>query len=189
MDNTKILTIIGLAAAGVAGVALSRLFFRKVASKYLRLRTKFSEQAASLLIIVFCLIRIMKILDPSVSYTSLLLRGSALVVAIIGFAAQPVIADMVCGYLIRINRPFEIGDRIIVDDLEPGIVEDITMRHTVIRIYDGQRIIVPNSELNSKIVTNTSYRKKKKQIYKIYYKNLTNYPPEDCGIFTFMLVL
>ncbi len=156
MDNTKILTIIGLAAAGAAGVALSRLFFRKFASKYLRLRTKFSEQVASLLIIVVCLINIMKIFDPTVRYTSILLRGSALVVAIIGFAAQPVIADMVCGYLIRINRPFDIGDRIIVDDLEPGIVEDITMRHTVVRIYDGMRMVIPNSQLNSRVIINTS---------------------------------
>ncbi len=108
---------------------------------------------------VICLVNVIKIVDPKFDTANVLLKGSALAVAILGFAAQTAISDIICGMLISFNKPFEVGDRIIVEGQEPGIVEDITLRHTVIRIYDDIRIIVPNSQLNAKTVINTSYNK------------------------------
>ena len=55
------------------------------------------------------------------------------------------------------NKPFEIGDRIIIEGMQAGIVEDITLRHIVVGIYDDLKIIVPNSQLNTKTLINTSY--------------------------------
>jgi hypothetical protein len=46
-----------------------------------------------------------------------------------------------------------------------GVVEDITLRHTVLLSYDGIRLIIPNGELNSKSVTNYSYNMKDKRGY------------------------
>ena len=123
------------------------------------LHRRYLLQMVRVLAILVCLADVISAIDPALSMNQILLRGSALVVAIVGFAAQPAISDLICGLLISINKPFEIGDRIIIEGQEPGIVEDITLRHTVVRIYDDLRIIVPNSELNSKTVTNTSYRK------------------------------
>ena len=123
------------------------------------LHRRYLLQMVRVLAILVCLADVISAIDPALSMNQILLRGSALVVAIVGFAAQPAISDLICGLLISINKPFEIGDRIIIEGQEPGIVEDITLRHTVVRIYDDLRIIVPNSELNSKTVTNTSYQK------------------------------
>ncbi len=122
------------------------------------LHRRYILQMLRALVIFICLADILAIIDPSLSINQVLLKGSALVVAIVGFAAQPAISDLIGGLLISINKPFEIGDRIIIEGLEPGVVEDITLRHTVVRIYDDLRIIVPNSELNTKTVTNTSYK-------------------------------
>ncbi|WP_408071591.1 mechanosensitive ion channel family protein [Butyrivibrio sp. JL13D10] len=117
-------------------------------------------QLAELAILAVCVMQIIALFNPEFNLRRALLTGSALIVAIVGFAAQTAISDVICGLLISMSKPFEIGDRIIVDGLEPGIVEDITLRHIVVAIYDGLKIVVPNSQLNSKTVINYSYKDK-----------------------------
>lgn len=113
-------------------------------------------QLLNFAVIVVCATELIETADPSLDIKSTVLTGSALIVAILGFAAQSVIADIICGVLISVHKPFEIGDRIIVDD-QSGTVEDITLRHTVLRGRDNKHVIIPNSVMNSRVVTNTSY--------------------------------
>ncbi len=122
------------------------------------LHRKYSLSIIGIVIVVLCVAEAVESINPELELPTLLLRSSALIVAIVGFAAQPVIINIICGLLISYQKPFELGDRIIVQGHEPGIVEDITLRHTVLRGNDGIRIILPNGELNSKTVTNTGYR-------------------------------
>ena len=158
MDNNKLLTtIIQIAVTLILFIGLGT-WLRKKSREYQSLHKKYLVQLIRLVLIILCLSNILEIFNPDVDFDSLLIKGSALIVAIVGFAAQPAIVDLICGLLISVNKPFEIGDRIIVEGEPPGIVEDITLRHTVIKIYDDIRIIVPNSQLNSKTVTNTSYK-------------------------------
>ena len=161
MDNNgRIFSIIIQLAVILLVFILFGIFFRKKGKEVQSLHKKYLIHLIRLILIIMVLSNIVHIFNPNTSFNTLLLRGSALVVAIVGFAAQPAIVDLICGLLISINKPFEIGDRIIVEGEQPGIVEDITLRHTVIRIYDDIRIVVPNSQLNSKTVTNTSYKMK-----------------------------
>lgn len=144
----------------VAASELLFVFLRRQPSIRSSLHRYYLLQLAQLVVFLLGAMYIVGKIYPTLDVKSILLRGSALVVAILGFAAQPVISDLICGLLISVNKPFQIGDRILIEGQEPGIVESITLRHTVIRIYDGLRVIVPNSQMNSKIVTNTSYRMK-----------------------------
>ena len=64
----------------------------------------------------------------------------------IGFAFQDIFKNFLSGILILIQRPFRIDDQIVVDDYE-GTVERIDIRTTKIRTYDGERILMPNSEV------------------------------------------
>lgn len=64
----------------------------------------------------------------------------------VGFAFQDIFKNFLSGILILIQRPFRIDDQIIVGDYE-GTVERIDIRTTKIRTYDGERILMPNSEL------------------------------------------
>ena len=64
----------------------------------------------------------------------------------IGFAFQDIFKNFLSGILILIQRPFRIDDQIIVGDYE-GTVERIDIRTTKIRTYDGERILMPNSEV------------------------------------------
>jgi small-conductance mechanosensitive channel len=64
----------------------------------------------------------------------------------IGFAFQDIFKNFLSGILLLIQEPFRINDQIIVGDYE-GTVERIDIRTTKIRTYNGERILMPNSEV------------------------------------------
>lgn len=81
--------------------------------------------------------------------------GSGVLAIIIGFASQQAFANIVGGIFIALFKPVRIGDRIrFVDKDIIGYIEDITLRHTVIRTFDYKRIIVPNSVMSSEVIEN-----------------------------------
>ncbi len=143
-------------AIGIVLLIALRIIFRKKDLKSDRIHRRFLRRLFTLTVIVMCLVNIIEVFNPSLNLRSTFWKGSALIVAILGFAGQTAIADLICGFLISVNKPFEIGDRIIIEGMEPGIVIDITLRHTVIMIYDEYRVTIPNSELNSKTIINTA---------------------------------
>lgn len=98
-----------------------------------------------------------------------LFQGTTVLVAVAGFAAQPVIADLICGLMMTSTRPFDLGDRIEMEDGTAGIVKDITMRHVVLQGVDTMEIIVPNSKLNGMLLKNMS-RPSKAGMRSIYFK-------------------
>ena len=86
-----------------------------------------------------------------------LLGSAAVLTAVVGFAAQDVIKDVLSGLQISLYHPFEVGDRIELPDGTVGIVESITMRHVVINRIDTIRVVIPNSKMNDFTVINYSY--------------------------------
>lgn len=92
--------------------------------------------------------------------TTTILAGSGIIAAILGLAAQESFSNILSGLFISIFKPFNIGDRIKVSgDNTAGYVEDITLRHTVIRTYMNVRIIIPNSVIGSATIENSTYSK------------------------------
>jgi small-conductance mechanosensitive channel len=73
----------------------------------------------------------------------------------IGFALKDILSNLVSGVLILAMRPFEIGDQIVVGDTE-GTVEQIELRATEIRTYDGRLVLVPNGEVFTSRITNNT---------------------------------
>lgn len=62
----------------------------------------------------------------------------------IGFAFQDIFKNFLAGVLLLLHEPFQLGDQIIVADFE-GTVEEISIRSTQIRTYNGERLVVPNA--------------------------------------------
>ncbi|MGN6557877.1 MAG: mechanosensitive ion channel domain-containing protein, partial [Solirubrobacterales bacterium] len=58
-----------------------------------------------------------------------ILASTALVVAVVGFAAQRTLANVIAGIQIAVSQPIRIGDRIEFDECE-GRVIDITLSYT-----------------------------------------------------------
>jgi small conductance mechanosensitive channel len=75
----------------------------------------------------------------------------------IGFAFRDIFENFLAGILILITEPFRVGDQIVYGKYE-GTVENIETRATMLRTYDGRRIVIPNSELYKNSVTvNTAF--------------------------------
>ncbi|MBW4682578.1 MAG: mechanosensitive ion channel family protein [Microcoleus vaginatus WJT46-NPBG5] len=63
-----------------------------------------------------------------------------------GFAFQDIFKNFLAGILLLLQEPFQIGDQIIVEGFE-GTVEEISIRSTQIRTYQGERVVVPNASV------------------------------------------
>lgn len=84
-----------------------------------------------------------------------ILASTAVLAAIIGFAAQHTIANMVAGVQIAISQPIRIGDRIAFEETS-GRVVDITLSYTYVDPGDGTAVVIPNQMLVEGIVHNLS---------------------------------
>jgi len=84
-----------------------------------------------------------------------ILASTAVLAAIIGFAAQHTIGNMVAGVQIAISQPIKIGDRISFEEVE-GRVTDITLSYTYVNPGDGTAVVIPNQMLVDGIVHNLS---------------------------------
>ncbi|MGA7470527.1 MAG: mechanosensitive ion channel domain-containing protein [Halobacteriota archaeon] len=92
---------------------------------------------------------------PQLQSLSIAIFASVSIVGIvIGIAAQSTISNVIAGVAIVISKPFGVGDFVTVRG-ESGFVEDITFRHTVIRLLDAH-MIIPNSSITSDVVFNHS---------------------------------
>lgn len=81
----------------------------------------------------------------------------------VGFAFKDILQNLLSGILLLINRPFRRGDQIVVKDYE-GTVEHIQSRATLIKTYDGKRVIIPNSDIyTSPVTVNTAFSKLRSQ--------------------------
>ncbi|HEY1561677.1 MAG TPA: DUF3772 domain-containing protein [Caulobacteraceae bacterium] len=89
------------------------------------------------------------------SFSQIALFASALSVGI-GFGLQAVISNFVSGLILLAERPIKVGDWVAIGDLE-GDVKAINIRATEIEMADRSRLIVPNSDLVSKMVRNVTH--------------------------------
>jgi len=91
-----------------------------------------------------------------------ILTGSGIAALAISLAAQESLGNFISGVVISSSKPFEVGDRIrLVNGNITGNIEDITLRHTVVRTFLNSRIIIPNSVINSDMIENSSVAQEK----------------------------
>jgi small-conductance mechanosensitive channel len=84
-----------------------------------------------------------------------ILASTAVVAAIIGFAAQNTIGNLVAGVQLAVSQPIRIGDRISFEEIE-GRVTDITLAYTYVDPGDASAVVIPNQRLVEGIVHNHS---------------------------------
>jgi len=84
-----------------------------------------------------------------------ILASTAVLAAIIGFAAQHTIGNMVAGVQLAVSQPFRIGDRISFEERE-GRVTDITLSYTYVDPGDGTSVVIPNQLLVEGVIHNHS---------------------------------
>lgn len=159
--DTKLVIVIVIIVVGAA--ILTRLarwsiskFFLLASSKMEvdPTRYRFFKNAISFIIWLMALASIIFMIPELKALAITLFAGAGILVAIVGLAAQQAFSNIISGIFIIIFRPFRVGDLIRVGQGEYGLVEDITLRHTVIKNFQNQRIIIPNSVIGQETIIN-----------------------------------
>lgn len=90
-----------------------------------------------------------------------LLASSAVLGIIVGFASQRTLGNFVAGIMIAFTQPVRLGDRIEWAGSE-GVVEEIGLTYTFVRTQDDARIVIPNEQLASDTIRNSTIRSRQK---------------------------
>ncbi len=106
-------------------------------------------------IIVLLLVQITQILSDK-PITSII-AGLGIGGLAVALAAQDTIKNFFGSIVLFIDKPFEMGDRIVVDDRD-GVVEEVGIRSTKIRTLEGHLVTLPNGKLADMTIQNISRR-------------------------------
>ncbi|PKQ61373.1 mechanosensitive ion channel protein MscS [Labilibaculum manganireducens] len=116
----------------------------------------FLKNAVSFLIFTIVVIIVFYSIPELKSVGVSLMASAGILAAILGFASQQAFSNIISGIFIVIFKPFRVGDFIKIGELHLGTVEDITLRHTVIKNPENRRVIIPNSVISSETILNSS---------------------------------
>jgi small-conductance mechanosensitive channel len=88
-------------------------------------------------------------------FAASVLASGAIAAAVVGFAAQQTLANVLAGVLLAVTQPIRIGDVVSFDE-HAGVVEDIRLAHTYLQTGTDARVVVPNSKLMTTVLRNDS---------------------------------
>jgi len=153
--------------AGVLAITfLASLLFRflvgrfiKTAARKLKVdptRYNFFKNAGDFILFFVAIVVIFRSIPSLRTYGTGLLTGAGVLAAIVGFASQSAFSNIISGIFLVIFKPFSVGDRVKIGQSYTGDVEDITLRHTVIKDFENRRVIMPNSVISNETIINSS---------------------------------
>lgn len=156
-----LIVVIALVAAGIFSRILrfmmNRFFIRT--SKKLNVdhtRFNFLKNAVSFMVFTAAFVVIFVMIPELKALGLTITAGAGVITAVLIFASQQAFSNIISGIFIVIFQPFRVNDHIKVGELFVGSVEDITLRHTVIRNYENRRIIIPNSVISTQTIINSN---------------------------------
>lgn len=124
-------------------------------SRSTKTRLRFLRRLAVLVVFLVLLALVLAQFTELKRLATGILASTAVLAAIIGFAAQHTIGNMVAGVQLAISQPIKIGDRIAFEQVE-GRVIDISLSYTYVDPGDASTIVIPNQMLVEGIVHNRS---------------------------------
>lgn len=90
-----------------------------------------------------------------------LVTGLGITSVAIGFAFKDVLQNFFAGILILWRKPFVIGDQLKFREYE-GTVEEINVRSTRLKTFDGERAVIPNGDIyTNSVLVKTAYDKRR----------------------------
>lgn len=159
LPNIAVALVVLLLAWGLA--RLIGWMVRRTAGKHDR--QNLGEVGAALLkwaVLIAGVMLAITIVAPSITPADLF-AGLGIGSVAIGFAFKDILQNMLAGILILLRQPFEVGDQIVSGGYE-GTVERIETRATLIKTYDGRRVVIPNSDIyTDAVVVNTAFDKRR----------------------------
>lgn len=111
-----------------------------------RLRTLDSIVVTAMRIVVYTIVAILIVGEINPSYTTALFASAGFIGVALGFGAQSLIKDFVSGVFIITENQYRVGDVVKLGEIS-GVVEDVTIRTTVLRDLDGKLHHIPNGSV------------------------------------------
>lgn len=121
-------------------------------------RTKPMRLSIRLVVGLLAVIALAGIWGLQTAFTGLL-AGAGFAGIVIGMAAGDTIGDLIAGFLIFYNRPFDLGDWVEIDGVQ-GIVEDVGIGATTLITFDNEKITIPNRLVEGTKVKNFTHARK-----------------------------
>ena len=160
-DDGFVWIAIRIAATLFATVLITQIFrmtWTKLSNNKMKIHHRFIKNMLSIVIWLVGIILALNWLPHFTDTATALVAGSGLLILTIGLAAQESLGNTFSGLFISVFKPFEVGDRVNLTSANiTGFIEDINLRHTVIRTFTNSRIIVPNSIMNKELIENANY--------------------------------
>jgi small conductance mechanosensitive channel len=126
----------------------------------------FLQNAVGLIVFLIAVFYVFWNIPQLHSVGKTLFAGAGILAAIVGFASQEAFSNIISGIFIVIYKPFGVGDTItLLSNKQGGVVEDITLRHTIINGAENRRIVVPNSVISREQIVNSSIKDNRIQLF------------------------
>jgi len=154
----RIVQVLTAALVVVLGVVLSKFLVRLLGRPIAR---RFERQSVAQTVLGF--IRASTVILATLVAGSIVGLGLGDIVlsvtvfsAVLGIVLAPIVGSIINGVFVLADNPYEIGDMIELEDGRRGFVDDITLRYTKIFTLDNTFLVVPNSSMRERDVTNFS---------------------------------
>ena len=150
-----VVALVVVAVAGyVAGLADRAVARRQLAPEAVT-RYRVLRRAITTVIMVVGILSALLVIPQVRAIAGGILASTAVIGLVVGFAAQRTLGNAIAGLLIAITQPLRLGDVVEVAG-HTGVVEEIGLTFTTIRLEDESRLVVPNEKLASDTIRNST---------------------------------
>jgi len=111
-------------------------------ARRIQTQTRVLVRTLSALVMIFGFAAMLMTFPSARQFGASLLASAGLAGLAVGFAAKPVLGNLIAGLQIALTQPIRLDDVVIVEN-EWGRIEEITGTYVVVRIWDDRRLIVP----------------------------------------------
>ncbi len=149
----------------LATIVVARLIDRRIARHQLAPEaiTRYRVLRRSVMAAIICvgLLSALLVIPQVRAVAGGLLASSAVIGIVVGFASQRTLGNFVAGLLIAFTQPVRLGDEVMIDTTA-GVVEEIGLIYTFVRMENGDRLVIPNEKLASDTIRNSTIRSREK---------------------------
>jgi small-conductance mechanosensitive channel len=173
--SEKVEQILGVSAIGVTIYFVARLINFIIQSGVLLYMEQKNEppermkQLTGVLIVVKILVwsmALLMLIDNLGYDVTTIVAGLGIGGIAIALAAQSILSDLFSYFVIFFDKPFEIGDFIIVGS-SAGTVEKIGIKTSHVRSIDGEQLVMPNAELVKDVIRNFKRLERRRIVFNI----------------------
>jgi Small-conductance mechanosensitive channel len=118
-------------------------------ARKMRTRLRVLRQALSMIILLVTVAAMLMTFPGARSIGVSMFASAGVAGIVVGFAAKPVLSNLLAGLQIALTQPIRIGDAVVIEG-EWGWIEEITSTYVVVKIWDWRRLIVPLSQFIEK---------------------------------------